>query len=68
MNVKIVDNGNAYVIYVDGLIVAHTSTLGDAWRHIVWMHRVATQHFTVGEHKMDVEDWIYMMERAGYLD
>jgi hypothetical protein len=49
MNVKINDNGAAFMIEVNGLITSHHSTLGGAWRHIEWMYRIASQQFTVGE-------------------
>lgn len=66
-NVKIHDNGAAFLVEVDGLMVSAHTSLGDAWRHIEWMHRVATQHFTVGEKRVVVEDWIEGMTKAGYL-
>jgi hypothetical protein len=67
-NVTINDNGSAYMIQVDGLITGYQTTLGDAWRHIVWMHRIATQSFTVGDKKVPVTDWIEGMKLAGYID
>lgn len=67
-NVKIRDNGAAFLIEVNGLIVAAHSTLGDAWRYIEWMYRVASQKFTVGEKEVNVVDWIDGMKKAGYLD
>ena len=68
MNVTIRDNGSAYMISVDGLIVAHKSSLGEAWRHVVWMHRIATQEFTVGLKCVPVKVWIDAMLKAGYLE
>lgn len=67
-NVKIYDNGAAFMIVVDGIYVHACKSLGDAWRHIVWMHRVASQKFTVGEKCIPVLDWIDGMKKAGYLD
>ena len=67
-NVKIHDNGAAFCIMVDGLIVQTCSSLGDAWRHIEWMYRVASQKFTVGEKRAPVMEWISGMRKAGYLD
>ena len=56
------------MITVDGLQVKPCSSLGDAWRYIVWMYRVASQNFTVGKNKVPVLDWIEGMKKAGYLD
>ena len=67
-NVYIYDNGACFMIMVDGLQVKPCSSLGDAWRYIVWMHRVASQNFTVGKNKVHVLDWIEGMKKAGYLD
>ena len=67
-NVMINDNGAAFMIEVNGLIVAHFNTLGDAWKHIEWMYRIATQTFTVGKKETIVTDWIDGMKKAGYLD
>lgn len=64
-DVTIYDNGSAYMICVDGMIVTYKNSLGDAWRHIVWMYRIATQHFTVDG--MPVTDWIDRMKKNGYL-
>lgn len=68
MNVTIQDNGSAYVVSVNGMITSAHNSLGNAWRHIVWMHRVATQNFTVGKNETPVKDWIAGMHKAGYLD
>ena len=67
MNININDNGAAYMVTVNGLIVAHFNTLGDAWRHVAWMRKVATQKFTVGKKQIPVEVWIKRMEALGYL-
>lgn len=68
MNIGIDDNGAAFLVTVNGLTVSHHSTLGGAWNHIVWMHRVASQKFTVGKKEIPVEQWIDGMSKAGYLD
>lgn len=68
MNVDIMDNGAAFMITVNGMIVTYFSTLGDAWRHIVWMRRIATQEFTVGKKNIPVVEWIEMMTKIGYLE
>lgn len=67
-NVKIYDNGAAYMIMVNGMIVAHKNSLGNAWRHIQWMYEIAQQEFTVGDKKVPVKDWLAGMMKAGYLD
>lgn len=68
MNVTIHDNGAAFMIAVNDLIVTHFNTLGGAWKHIEWMYRVASQQFTVGVKKIPVTEWIEGMKKAGYLD
>lgn len=68
MNVSIYDNGAAYCITVNGLIVCTKNSLGNAWRHIQWMHEIATQDFTVGNKEVPVREWIEGMKKAGYLD
>lgn len=67
-NVTIHDNGACFMIQVNGLQVKACSSLGEAWKHIVWMHRVASQQFTVGKEEIPVTDWIDRMKKAGYLD
>ncbi len=68
MNIQIDDNGAAFLIVVNGLTTSHHSSLGGAWNHIVWMHQVATQHFTVGKNKISVVEWIEHMKAIGYID
>lgn len=68
MNITIHDNGSAFCVCVDGLITSAHNTLGGAWRHIEWMHKVASQDFTVGAEKTPVTDWISGMHRVGFLD
>ena len=67
-NVSVYDNGSAFCVLVNGLIVAGFNTLGGAWRHIQWMYEIAQQKFTLGEHHVDVKDWISCMKKAGCLD
>lgn len=67
-NVKIHDNGAGFCIMVDGFCVHAENSLGGAWRHIEWMYRIATQHFTVGDNKTPVETWIARMHAAGCLE
>lgn len=68
MNVGIYDNGAAFCVTVNGMIVEAKNTLGDAWRHIQWMYEVASQEFTVGESETPVKEWIVGMMKNGYLD
>lgn len=67
-NVRIVDNGAAFLISVDGIAVSAHNSLGGAWRHIEWMHAVASQCFTVGERKMHIKEWLKHMYDNGCLD
>lgn len=67
-NVRVMDNGAAFLVTVDGLIASAHSTLGGAWRQIEWMYAVASQRFTVGESKTPVREWVNNMHRLGYLD
>lgn len=67
-NVKVVDNGAAFLVTVDGLVTSAHNSLGGAWRHIEWMYAVASQRFTVGDSKAPVKEWINGMHKAGYLD
>ena len=68
MNVRIHDDGAAFCIMVNGLIVYAAYSLDDAWRHIQWMYEVASQNFTVGEKQIPVCVWLEGMMKAGYLD
>lgn len=63
-NVTIMDNGAAYMVMVDGMIVHASSSLGDAWRHIKWMYEIACQKFTVGQNGTPVKAWIDGMKQA----
>lgn len=67
-NITIFDNGAAFMVQVNGTICHACNSLGDAWRHIVWMYRVASQQFTVGKNKIPVTEWIEKMQYLGYLD
>lgn len=68
MNVTINDNGACFMVCVNGLAVYGFSTLGAAWEHIAWMHRVASQKFTVGKNNVPVEKWIEHMVAIGFMD
>ena len=68
MNVRVKDNGAAFLVTVNGLTVSAHNSLGGAWKHIQWMFEVASQEFTVGEKKVHVKDWLVGMMKAGYLD
>lgn len=67
-NVRIRDNGAAFIVTVDGLITSAHNTLGGAWRQVEWMYAVASQRFTVGKDETPVREWIHGMHKAGYLD
>lgn len=62
------DNGAAFCVCMDGLVIAAFSTLGAAWKHIVWMHTIASQQFVVGPNKTPVREWMAAMYRAGWMD
>jgi hypothetical protein len=68
MNVNIRDNGAAFCVTVNGMIVVAKNSLGDAWRHIQWMYEIACQDFTVGDKETPVKQWLKGMMIAGYLD
>ena len=68
MKVKIYDNGAAFCVTVNGLIVEAFSTLGAAWNHIAWMYRVASQQFVVGDKEIPVKDWLESGIKYGYLE
>ena len=68
MNVTFKDNGSAFLVLVDGLIIGHFSTLGNAWQHVDWMYAIAQQRFTVGKKQTPAKEWVYQMHKAGYLD
>lgn len=67
-NVDIYDNGAAFMVTVNGMIVKACSSLGLAWNHIAWMYKVASQEFTVGKNQVPVKEWLEHMERIGFLD
>ena len=67
-NVTIYDNGNAFCVMVDGLIVDAFSTLGAAWNRIAWMYRIASQEFVVGDKEVPVKEWIEAGIKNGFLD
>lgn len=66
-NVRIHDNGAAFMIMVDGLIVTGFNSLGGAWKHIEWMWAVAQQDFTVGSDEIHVKRWIDHMKKQGFM-
>lgn len=68
LNVTINDNGTCYMVSVNGLAVKGFNTLGDAWRHLEWMYRIASQRFTVGKSKTPIIEWLKAMNANGYLD
>lgn len=68
MNVRIGDNGSAYVVSVNGLITSAHYSLGNAWRRIEWMHKVANQNFTVGPNEIHVTKWLEAMYKNGCLE
>lgn len=67
-NVRIHDNGAAFMVTVDGTITSAHNSLGGAWRHVEWMYRVASQNFTVGISETPVKEWVASMHKHGYLD
>lgn len=67
-NVRVYDNGAAFMVTVDGVISHACNSLGGAWRHIQWMYEVASQDFTVGEKQVPVKQWLAQMMKVGYLD
>lgn len=67
-NIDIFDNGAAFMVTVNGMIVKACSTLGGAWNHIAWMYKVASQDFTVGKNKIHVKEWIEHMVAIGFMD
>lgn len=67
-NVRILDNGAAFCVTVNGLIVSHHSSLGGAWEHIRWMYAVASQRFTVGKSETPVTEWLRNMVDSGFMD
>lgn len=68
MNIDIYNNGVSFRITVNGLIVESFKTLEAALNHIAWMHKVATQEFTVGKNKVPVREWIDHMVAIGFID
>lgn len=67
-NVTIYDNGACFMIQVDGLQVKACMTLGEAWNHIVWMHKVSSQQFTVGKKEIPVNEWIDAMKNLCFIE
>lgn len=72
-NVRIDDNGAVFLIVVENenlqrFVVCAFQSLGDAWRHIVWLYRIESQEFTVGEKHIPVQQWIKSMTENGFLN
>lgn len=67
-NVQIKDNGAAFLVTVNGTITSAHSSLGDAWRHIEWMYKVAQQQFTVGPQQTPVKAWLDISYKNGFLE
>ena len=68
LNIDIYDNGAGFMVTVNGMIVEGFNTLGSAWNHIAWMHKVASQEFTVGKKNVPVKDWIEHMVSIGFME
>ena len=68
MKVKVIDNGSAFCVTVNGLIVSAHNSLGGAWNHICWMYVVASQNFVVGDKEIPVKEWRETGIKMGYLD
>ena len=67
-NVRVHDNGAAFLIMVDGMITSAHNSLGSAWRQIQWMYEIASQEFTVGQSETPVKQWLIGMMEQGFLE
>lgn len=67
MKVSVYDNGAAFCVTVNGLIVEAFNTLGAAWNHIAWMYVVARQDFVVGDKEIPAEEWRENGIKYGWL-
>lgn len=67
-NVRVHDNGAAFLVMVDGMITSHHNSLGNAWRHIQWMYEIASQEFTVGANEIPVKQWLVGMMEQGFIE
>ena len=67
-NVKVIDNGSAFCVSMNGITVSAHNSLGGAWNHIAWMYRVASQNFTVGDKKIPVKEWLENGIKFGWLE
>lgn len=65
--VAVCDNGAAFLVTVNGMIVEGFNTLGGAWDHIAWMYRIARQDFVVGDKETPAKEWVDGMIKNGYL-
>lgn len=68
MKVKVYDNGAAFCVTVNGLIVEAYNSLAGAWNHIAWMYRVASQQFVVGDKEVPVKEWIETGIKMGFFE
>ena len=68
MKVKVYDNGAAFCVTVNGLIVEAYNCLSGAWNHIAWMYRVASQQFVVGDNEIPVKEWIDTGIKMGFFE
>lgn len=72
-NITIEDNGAAFEIVINAgseqrFVIAAFNTLAAAWAHIVWLHDIEQQVFTVGKKRVLVTQWIAGMRAAGYIE
>lgn len=66
--VMVYDNGSAFCVKVDGIIVDAFNTLAGAWNRIAWMYRVAQQDFVVGRNEIPAKEWLEGAIKMGFLD
>lgn len=66
--VKVYDNGAAFCVTVNGIIVEAFNSLGSAWNHIAWMYVVASQDFVVGDKEIPVKEWLDAGKKYGWLE
>ena len=66
--VKVYDNGAAFCVTVNGIIVDAFNSLAGAWNRIAWMYRVAQQEFVVGDKEVPVKEWVEGAIKMGFLD
>ena len=66
--VRVCDNGTAFCVTVNGIIVDAFNTLGAAWNRIAWMYRVAQQDFVVGDNEIPAKEWLEIGIKNHFLD